>query len=144
MNVHKATRIGGLIAVIWCAQIALGYVDAVGLGALSGGLFLIGVVVFYGWHSSGISMRGTITATFVAVYMALLAAFLTSDRTRMQIEDDVGLQVWQGFSWLVGAIVISYFGASVASEAIDAFGNRDETGFDGDSSSEKPENKTAD
>lgn len=131
MSTHTTSRIaivGALLVGVWVAQVGLGYVDVLGLGPMSVGIFAIGVVAFYGFYSAGLGMRTTITASFVSVYLALLSAFLTSERNRGQIEDSAGEQVWSGFTWLVGAVVISYFGATVASEAIDAFRADDEPG----------------
>lgn len=122
----RVAMVGALLVAVWVTQVALGYIDVLGLGPLSVGIFAIGVIAFYGFYSAGLGMRATITASFVSVYLALLAAFLTSENNRIQIEDTAGEQVWSGFTWLVGAVVISYFGATVASEAIDAFGTGDD------------------
>lgn len=136
MGRHTTSRIalvGALLVAVWATQVALGYIEVLGLGPMSVGIFAIGVIAFYGFYSAGLGMRATITASFVSVYLALLAAFLTSEQNRVQIEDSAGEQVWGGFTWLVGAVVISYFGATVASEAIGAFATNDPPGEPGDS-----------
>ncbi len=124
MGKHTTSRIatvGALLIAVWSIQVGLGYIDGLGLGPLSIGVFAVGVISFYGFYSAGLGMRATITASFVSVYLALIAAFLTSGQERLQIKDTVGENVWENFTWLVGTIVISYFGASVASEAIGAY-----------------------
>jgi hypothetical protein len=118
MPERRAILVATLIVVLWVVQLALGYIESLGLGPLSGGLFAIGVVSFYAWHTAGAGMKATITATFATVYLALLAAFVTSDRTRQQIDDATGANVWEGFTWLVGVVVVSYFGASTAGDVL--------------------------
>lgn len=114
----RLTIIGGLQMLVWLIHVALDYVDELGEGPLATAIFFIGILSFYGWRSSGFGMRTTITATFVSIYLALVAAFLTSAEERSGLMTEAGDEVWQRFTWLVGVIVISYFGASVASEAI--------------------------
>lgn len=118
---RRLTIVGMILAAIWLAHLALDFVEVLGQAPLAGAVFLIGITAFYGWSSSGYDMRTTITATFVSMYVATVAAFLTSATEREALTTQVGEQVWEGFTWLVGAIVVSYFGASVASEAIGRF-----------------------
>jgi len=118
---ERIAIIGAMLAVIWLIHLTLDFVDGLGEAPLAGAVFLIGITAFFGFSSCGLGMRTTITATFISMYMALLAAFLTSAGEREGVETQVGEQVWEGFTWLVGVIVISYFGASVASEAIGRF-----------------------
>ena len=116
MELKVFVRVGALIIAIWFVGIALGYVPGIELGPLSGAIFAIGAVTFMGTLRAGADMRTAIAASFVMVYFAVLAALATSGMNREQIDNAVGEQLWENFSYLVGVIVVFYFGASAAVE----------------------------
>lgn len=119
MNHKIFVYIGALNIVIWWLGISLGYITDIGLGPLSGALFAIGVVTFMGTLRAGGDMRTTIAASFVMIYFALLAALATSATNRAQIDTTVGTELWKNFTYLVGVIIVFYFGSTATVEVID-------------------------
>ena len=116
LQVSKVLPMAALIIGIWIIGIALGYIDALNLGPLSAALFAIAIVGFLGSLRAGADMRTAITIGFVVVYFAVFAALATSSRNQTDFDTAVGLEIWQNFTYLVGVIVVSYFGVTAATE----------------------------
>ncbi|MCH8047930.1 MAG: hypothetical protein IID44_29905 [Planctomycetes bacterium] len=119
MNLKIFVRIDFLVIVIWWIGISLGYIPEIGLGPLSGALFAIAVVTFMGTLRASGDMRTAIAASFVMIYFALLAALATSAINRDQIDNPVGTELWKNFTYLVGVIIVFYFGSTATVEVID-------------------------
>ena len=64
----------------------------------------------------GAGIRMAITAALVMTYFAFFASLATSERGRAKIEAEVGQQLWNNFTYLVGGVILFHFGASTASE----------------------------
>jgi hypothetical protein len=71
---------GALILAIWLIQLPLGYIEALVLGPLSGGIMGCAVVSFMGTLRAGGNMRTAIAASFVVVYFGSTAAVEIADR----------------------------------------------------------------
>lgn len=106
----------GAIIGLWAAGVFIGYVDAIGLGGLSVAMLAIPVFSFIGFLRAGADIRTALTAMFVIEYFAFLAALSTSDVNQAKFDTRVGQQVWDDFTYLVGVIVVFYFGVSAAVE----------------------------
>lgn len=104
------------LVVIWIAGISLGYVESLGLGPLSAALFAIGVLSFLGSLRAGADIRSALTIGFIILYFALFAALATSQRNQAQFVTEIGLKLWDNFTYLVGVIVLFYFGTTAAIE----------------------------
>lgn len=117
LDLSKLLPIGGSMILIWASGVALGYVDALGLGPLSVSIFAVAVIGFLGTLWVGADMRTAITIAFVVSYFSLFAGLATSETNRAQFDTVIGQELWDNFTYLVGVIVLFYFGATAALEA---------------------------
>ena len=116
LDLRKLLPMGVAMLGIWAAGVGFGYVDSLGLGPLSVAMFSVAVISFLGSLRAGADMRTAITASFVISYFSIFAALATSETNREQFNSVVGQELWDNFTYLVGVIVLFYFGASSAIE----------------------------
>lgn len=116
LDLSKLIPMGGAMILIWATGVALGYVDALSLGPLSVAMFAVAIIAFVGTLYAGADMRTAITISFVVSYFTLFAGLATSERNRAQFDTVVGQELWDNFTYLVGVIVLFYFGATAATE----------------------------
>lgn len=116
LDLSKMLPMGALILGVWIAGVGFGYVDALGLGPLSVAFFAVALIAFLGSLRAGADMRTAITAAFVVGYFSLFAALATSATNQEQFDTVVGQEIWDNFTYLVGVIVLFYFGATAAVE----------------------------
>lgn len=116
LDLRKLVPMGGAMLGIWVAGVGFGYIDSLGLGPLSIAMFSVAVIGFLGSLRAGADMRTAITTSFVIAYFSIFAALATSETNREQFNSVVGQELWNNFTYLVGVIVLFYFGASSAIE----------------------------
>lgn len=116
LDLSKLIPMGGLMAGVWLAGVVLGYIDAIGLGSLSVAFFAVALIAFLGMLRAGADMRTAITSGFVVMYFSLFSALSTSETNRAQFDTQVGQELWDNFTYLIGVIVLFYFGATAAIE----------------------------
>lgn len=115
-NSSRVARVAFLAILFWVVGAGLSLIDAIGLAGIGIALFAIAATVFFGLYGAGHATKLVLTATFVMVYFAVLAAISMTDALDATLGDELGTELWTNFSWLVGVVVISYFGSESANQ----------------------------